>query len=64
MTEKITFESAMTELEIIIKKLEDESLPLEDAINLHQRGIELNQFCQNELENAKLKIVEINQKES
>lgn len=64
MSEKIKFETAMAELETIITKLENDDISLDDAIKLHQRGLELNNFCQKELEQAKMKIVEINKKDS
>lgn len=54
--ENITFENAVTELETIIKKLEDGRLPLEDAVTSFERGIQLKKICEEKLKDAQLKI--------
>lgn len=50
--EEKTFEEAMTQLEEIVKKLEQGDLPLEQALNVYKEGIQLSQFCQTTLANA------------
>ena len=39
------FESAIAELETIVKKLEDGDLPLEKSLELYERGVQLSRFC-------------------
>lgn len=53
---ELTFEQALTELEEIIKKLEDGKMPLEDAVKAFERGSELKKICEEKLKNAQLKI--------
>lgn len=57
-----TFEQALTELEEIIKKLEDGRLPLEDAVKAFERGAELKKICEEKLKNAQLKIEILSEK--
>ncbi|MDO4975306.1 MAG: exodeoxyribonuclease VII small subunit, partial [Alphaproteobacteria bacterium] len=53
---------ALTELEEIIKKLEDGRLPLEDAVKAFERGAELKKICEEKLKNAQLKIEILSEK--
>ncbi len=46
-------------LEEISELLEDENTPLEDSIKLFEEGVELKDFCEEKLKNAKLKIDKI-----
>lgn len=55
-TDNISFESALTELETIIKKLEEGRLPLEDAVKAFERGTMLKKICEEKLKDAQLKI--------
>ena len=50
------FESALKRLETISDLLENEDTPLEDSIKLFEEGIELKEFCEEKLKNAKHKI--------
>ena len=47
-TEK-TFEEKMVELEELISKLESGSVPLEEMVALHERGMALYESCATEL---------------
>lgn len=38
---KESFEQSLSELEAIVSKLEDETVPLEEALKLFERGIKL-----------------------
>jgi exodeoxyribonuclease VII small subunit len=58
---KITFESALKELEKIAGHLEEGSLDLDDSITEYERGMRLAKFCHNKLEEAE-KRIEILQK--
>ncbi len=52
-----SYESAVFELEEIIKKLETGNSNLEEAMTLYQRGVLLSNFCSSQLENAEKKIM-------
>ncbi len=48
-----TFEEIMLELEQIVKQLENDNLPLEEALTKYQKGIELSKLCHDRLTQAK-----------
>ena len=50
------FESAIAELETIVKRLEDGDLPLEKSLELFERGVELSRFCHSKLEEAERRV--------
>jgi len=50
------FESAIAELESIVKTLEEGDLPLEKSLELFERGIELSRYCHGRLEQAERRI--------
>ena len=52
-----SYESAVVELEEIIKKLETGNSSLEEAMTLYQKGVLLSNFCSSQLENAEKKIM-------
>ncbi|WP_298809671.1 exodeoxyribonuclease VII small subunit [uncultured Sphingomonas sp.] len=54
--EKLSFEEAMRELELIVGKLESGDTPLEDAIRLYERGSALRQRCAERLDAAQARI--------
>ena len=43
------FESAIAELEGIVKQLEDGDLPLDKSLALFERGVELSRYCHEQL---------------
>jgi exodeoxyribonuclease VII small subunit len=49
MTEQLSFEQAMSQLEQIISALENGDVPLEKAIELFQQGTELSKICATKL---------------
>lgn len=53
---EMTFEEAVIKLEQVVKKMENDKLPLDESIELYERGIKLSAFCKKKLEDAKLKI--------
>ena len=53
---KIDFESSLKELELIVEKLEDENINLEDSVKSFEDGVNLVKECQKQLQNAELKI--------
>ena len=56
MKKNIDFETAIVELENIVKKLETGNVGLNESIDLYEEGIELSNICANMLDNAKQKI--------
>ncbi|MED3660771.1 exodeoxyribonuclease VII small subunit [Ureibacillus sp. FSL K6-8385] len=56
---KQTFAEAMTELEEIVRKLEQGDVPLEEAIDLYKRGMELSKFCHEKLQSAEEQLISI-----
>lgn len=54
--ENQTFESAMTQLEQIVRKLEGNSLGLESSLAEYAKAVEYVRFCQLQLTGARRKI--------
>jgi exodeoxyribonuclease VII small subunit len=50
------FESALSELESLVKTLEDGDLTLEKSLELFERGVELSRYCHTRLEEAEKRI--------
>src|SRR6266508_992339 len=50
------FEKAFAELEQIVKRLESEELPLDESLELFEKGIRLSRFCNQKLEEVEKKI--------
>lgn len=57
--EKMSFEKAMAELEMIVSDLENGSIELEESIEKYQRGIQLKKHCDQKLKEANMKIDQI-----
>ncbi|MDQ0175132.1 exodeoxyribonuclease VII small subunit [Bacillus chungangensis] len=53
MAKELTFEQAMEKLEVIVERLEEGDVPLEEALHIYKQGIELSKICHD-----KLKVVE------
>lgn len=51
-----TFERSLEELEMIVMKLEDGDLPLEESLKLFENGIKLSRECRERLTAAERKI--------
>jgi exodeoxyribonuclease VII small subunit len=56
------FEAAIAELESIVKKLEEGELPLEQSLELYERGLKLSRFCHSRLEEAERRIEVLNER--
>jgi exodeoxyribonuclease VII small subunit len=50
------FESALAELETIVKTLEDGQVTLEQSLENFERGIELSRYCHTRLEEAERRV--------
>ncbi len=60
--ESHSLEQNLEALEAIVKQLENGDLPLEKALKLFERGIELTRACQQSLEEAQQKVEILTQK--
>ena len=58
-TTEISFEDRIIELENVVAQLESGNLPLEQSLQLAQRGQELSAQCEELLKNAELKLEEL-----
>lgn len=56
------FESAIAELEKIVKTLEEGDLPLEKSLELYERGVQLSRFCHSKLEAAERRVEILNER--
>ncbi len=61
--ESLSFEEALKRLENIVEGIEDDDKPLEESIKLYEEGILLANHCTGRLEDAKLRIEEVNRKQ-
>jgi exodeoxyribonuclease VII small subunit len=50
------FESAIAELETIVRQLEEGDLPLDRSLALFERGVELSRYCHDQLGAAQRRI--------
>ena len=57
--EDMSFETALAELESIVRALETGQAPLEESINAYERGVALKQHCETRLKSAREKIEKI-----
>ena len=55
-SEELSYEDAFAELESIVEALESEQRPLNEAIDLYERGQALSKHCAALLEKAELKV--------
>ena len=54
------FESAIAELDTIVRKMEEGDLTLEKSMELYERGLQLSRFCHAKLEEAERRIEILN----
>lgn len=57
---ELTYEQAFIELESIVEAMESQQQPLDEAMRLFERGQALAQHCTSLLDNAELRIKELN----
>ena len=55
-----SFETSFSRLERILESLESEDCTLEDTIKLYEEGLTLTKLCYDKLNDAELRIKEIN----
>jgi exodeoxyribonuclease VII small subunit len=56
---RMTFEDALRALEDVVRKLESGEVPLDDSIDLYERGEKLRKHCQARLDAAQARIEKI-----
>jgi exodeoxyribonuclease VII small subunit len=56
------FESAIAELEKIVKQLEDGDLPLDTSLSLFERGVALSRYCHEQLGSAERRIEQLTER--
>ena len=55
-TSKGSFEDSLNRLEKIVESLEQGQVPLDDALNLYEEGIQLSKACAEKLKAAEMRI--------
>ncbi|MEM1383366.1 MAG: exodeoxyribonuclease VII small subunit [Pseudomonadota bacterium] len=56
---KMSFEDALSALELVVRDLESGEVPLERSIELYERGAALKAHCEAKLRDAELKVEKI-----
>ncbi len=59
MTEPLSFERALAELEAVVERLQQPDVPLEEAVALYRRGTELAQESESLLSAAELQVQQL-----
>lgn len=62
MKKDLSFEDALNELEEIVNKLENDDISLDEAIKAYEKGSILKEQCEKKLNEAKLKVEKIEEK--
>lgn len=62
MEEKLNFEENISNLNKIVSELEKGDIPLEKAVELYGEGVRLSALCKKQLNEAKIKITEVDGK--
>lgn len=57
---ELSYEQAFSELESIVEAMESQQQPLDESMKLFERGQALAQHCTSLLDNAELRIKELN----
>lgn len=55
----LTFEDALSELEGIVRRLEEGSAKLDEAISAYERGVVLKRHCEAKLQEAQTRVEKI-----
>lgn len=55
----LTFEDALAELETIVRRLEEGTAKLDEAISAYERGIALKRHCEAKLNEAQARVEKI-----
>lgn len=63
-TENKNFEEMMQELETIVNKLDNDSISLEESMELYQKGMSLSKSCEKTLKEAEEKVAKLMENEA
>lgn len=55
----LSFEAGLGELEAVVKQLESGDLPLDKALELFEKGMQLSETCRKQLEDAETKVEQL-----
>jgi len=61
MTDTLSFEQALAELEAVVERLQRPDVPLDEAVALYRRGTELAQRSEELLSAAELQVQQLTQ---
>ena len=56
---RLSFEDALSELETIVRQLEDGKCELDQAIKTYERGAQLKRHCEAKLQEAQIKVEKV-----
>ena len=56
---RLSFEDALSELETIVRRLEDGKGELDQAIKTYERGAQLKRHCEAKLQEAQIKVEKV-----
>jgi len=59
---KQSFEESLTQLENVVGKMEGGEIPLDECIDLYEKGVKLAGFCAKELDTAEKRIEKLQKK--
>ncbi|WP_440706282.1 exodeoxyribonuclease VII small subunit [Heyndrickxia oleronia] len=59
MAETLSFEKAMEQLEVIVQRLEKGDVPLEEALTIYKKGMELSKLCHDKLKTVEEQLTSI-----
>ncbi|MBE6182962.1 exodeoxyribonuclease VII small subunit [Heyndrickxia ginsengihumi] len=59
MSKTLSFEEAMEQLEAIVHQLEEGDVPLEEAISIYKKGMELSQLLHDKLKNVEEQLTKV-----
>ncbi|WP_318508466.1 exodeoxyribonuclease VII small subunit [Bacillus sp. T3] len=57
--QSVSFEEAMEKLEVLVEKLEEGDVPLEEAISIYKEGMELSKLCHDKLKTVEEQLTQI-----
>jgi exodeoxyribonuclease VII small subunit len=60
---ELSFEEAFAKLESVVQRLEEGELPLQEALELYEQGMELAQHCQTLLDQAELRVIQLSEED-
>lgn len=59
MGEAVSYEEAVRQLEKIVEQLEKGDIPLEESLELFQKGVALSAYCSRKLDETEKKIIRL-----